>query len=98
MSSSQQSLLSLVSAFRMSELQSLLMFAGKSKAGKKTELQARAAQLVKLNTSDINIKIQELSNNMYRQDIVDSILISNCGLSVQVSRRWSQHQLQLQLQ
>ena len=30
---------SMVSAFRMSELQSLMSFAGKSKAGKKSELQ-----------------------------------------------------------
>ena len=30
---------SMVSAFRMSELQSLMSFAGKSKAGKKSDLQ-----------------------------------------------------------
>ena len=32
---------SMVSAFRMSELQSLMSFAGKSKAGKKSDLQVR---------------------------------------------------------
>ena len=57
---------SLVSAFRMSELQALLAFAGKSKAGKKSELQARAMKLVNKNLSDVNMKIQELSNSMYR--------------------------------
>jgi len=55
---------SMVSAFRMSELQALMVFAGKSKAGKKSDLQSRALGLVKLNSSDINLKIQDLSKNM----------------------------------
>jgi len=55
---------SMVSAFRMSELQALMVFAGKSKAGKKSDLQSRALALVKLNSSDINLKIQDLSKNM----------------------------------
>jgi len=59
---------SMVSAFRMSELQALMVFAGKSKAGKKSDLQSRALALVKLNSSDINLKIQDLSKNMYRTD------------------------------
>jgi len=50
----------------MSELQCLMVFAGRSKAGRKTDLQARAADLVRLNSSDINLKIKELSKNMYR--------------------------------
>jgi hypothetical protein len=57
---------SMVQAFRMSELQCLMVFAGRSKAGRKTDLQARAADLVRLNSSDINLKIKELSKNMYR--------------------------------
>jgi len=56
---------SMVSSFRMAELQSLMVFAGKSKAGKKSDLQSRAVDLVKLNSSDINLKIIELSKSMY---------------------------------
>jgi len=59
-------LCNMVLAFRMSELQSLMVFSGRSKAGKKTDLQARAIELVHINSSDINIKIKELSTNMYR--------------------------------
>ena len=38
--SENEKLQNMVLAFRMSELQSLMVFAGKSKAGKKTDLQA----------------------------------------------------------
>jgi len=57
---------SMVQTFRMSELQSLMIFAGRSKAGRKSDLQARAVELVRLNSSDINLKIKELSSSMYR--------------------------------
>jgi len=56
----------MVLAFRMSELQCLMVFAGKSKAGRKTDLQDRAVELVKLDSTDINLKIKELSNSMYK--------------------------------
>jgi hypothetical protein len=69
----------MVRAFRMSELQTLMAFAGRSKAGRKTELQvcfghssvisprqARAEDLCELNTNDINLKIKELSAAMYK--------------------------------
>lgn len=56
----------MVDAFRMSELQNLMIFAGRSKAGRKTDLQARAKELVRLNSSDINIKIKELTSTMYK--------------------------------
>jgi len=56
---------SMVHAFRMSELQSLMVFAGRSKTGRKQELLERAERLVKLNSADINLKIKNLSAAMY---------------------------------
>jgi len=56
----------MVKAFRMLELQNLMVFAGRSKAGRKNELQARALELVQLKSSDINLKIKELSLSMYK--------------------------------
>eukprot|EP00092_Neocalanus_flemingeri_P000443 GFUD01000472.1.p1 GENE.GFUD01000472.1~~GFUD01000472.1.p1 ORF type:complete len:513 (-),score=171.21 GFUD01000472.1:902-2377(-) len=61
-----EKLRNMVLAFRMSELQSLMVFSGKSKAGKKTDLQTRAVELVRIDSSDINIKIKDLSNSMYK--------------------------------
>jgi len=57
---------SMVLAFRMNELQTLMVYAGRSKTGKKTDLQNRAIELVRLNSPDINSKIRELSNQMYK--------------------------------
>jgi len=56
----------MVLAFRMSELQTLMVFAGRSKTGRKQDLQAKAVELCKLNANDINIKIKELNSSMYR--------------------------------
>jgi hypothetical protein len=56
----------MVHAFRMSELQTLMVFAGRSKTGKKVDLLERAERLVKLNSPDINLKIKELSAAMYK--------------------------------
>ena len=47
--------------------QTLLQFAGKNRAGRKTELQQRAVDLVKLNSKEVQVKIKELSTLMYRQ-------------------------------
>lgn len=58
--------INMVRAFRMSELQTLMAFAGRSKTGRKTDLQERAEGLCKLNTNDINLKIKELSAAMYK--------------------------------
>jgi len=71
---------SMVQTFRMSELQSLMVFAGRSKAGRKSDLQARAVELVRLNSSDINLKIKELSSSMYRSlGSSSSATTSNAG-------------------
>jgi len=56
----------MVLAFRMSELQTLMVFAGRSKTGRKQDLQTKAVELCKLNANDINIKIKELNSSMYR--------------------------------
>lgn len=57
---------SMVLAFRMNELQTLMVYAGRSKTGKKTDLQTRAVELCKINSPDINSKIRELSNQMLK--------------------------------
>jgi len=56
----------MVHAFRMSELQTLMIFAGRSKTGRKVDLVERAVKLVELNSPDINLKIKELSAAMYK--------------------------------
>ncbi|KAJ1530595.1 hypothetical protein ONE63_005477 [Megalurothrips usitatus] len=68
-------------SFRVSELQMLLGFAGRNKSGRKSELQARAIELLRLRSEPVYMKIRELfktiqesmgegesgSVNMYRQ-------------------------------
>lgn len=44
----------------MSELQMLLGFAGRNKSGRKTELQARALDLLRLGSEPVYMKIREL--------------------------------------
>jgi len=65
MSDQQEKLQQQVYGFRISELQQLMVFAGRSKAGRKIDLRSRALELVKLNSSDISLKIKELSDAMY---------------------------------
>lgn len=47
-------------AYRVTELQALLGFAGKNKTGRKNELQARCLELVKGKSPPIVMKIREL--------------------------------------
>ncbi|XP_013785211.2 E3 SUMO-protein ligase PIAS2-like isoform X2 [Limulus polyphemus] len=51
--------------FRLSELQVLLGFAGRNKSGKKSELQARALELLNLNSVPVQMKIRELQKLRY---------------------------------
>jgi hypothetical protein len=46
--------------FRVSELQMLLGFAGCNKSGKKTELQARAVELLQSRSTPVRKKIKDL--------------------------------------
>ncbi|CAL8069411.1 unnamed protein product [Orchesella dallaii] len=50
----------MVMSFRVTELQTLLGFAGKNKTGRKNELQARCLDLVKSKSPQITMKIKEL--------------------------------------
>lgn len=50
----------MVMTFRVSELQMLLGFAGRNKSGRKTELQTRALELLRLKSTPIQMKIREL--------------------------------------
>ncbi|KAF4531241.1 hypothetical protein B566_EDAN018358 [Ephemera danica] len=50
----------MVMTFRVSELQMLLGFAGRNKTGRKTDLQARALELIRIRSSTIPNKIREL--------------------------------------
>merc|ERR1712088_283239 len=58
---------SMVLSFRLLELQDLLLFAGKSKLGKKSELQNRALELITKSDKKLFNKIRDLSNAMYKQ-------------------------------
>ncbi|CAB4067120.1 PIAS1 [Lepeophtheirus salmonis] len=59
----------MVMNFRLSELQALMAYAGKSKSGRKSDLQIRALNLIRLNSNDIKMKIRELNNEMPRPGI-----------------------------
>ncbi|XP_055932610.1 E3 SUMO-protein ligase PIAS2-like [Argiope bruennichi] len=56
--------------FRVSDLQVLLGFAGRNKTGKKQELQARALDLLKLNSPAVNMKVRELHNRRYHHQLM----------------------------
>lgn len=47
-------------SFRVSELHMLLGFAGRNKSGRKTELQQRALELLRVRSHPIHQKIREL--------------------------------------
>jgi len=59
-SQEQNALREMIAAFRVSELQLLLGFAGRNKYGKKEELLARALELAKIRSSPLQNKIREL--------------------------------------
>ncbi|KAJ8673121.1 hypothetical protein QAD02_004383 [Eretmocerus hayati] len=50
----------MVLSFRVSELQTLLGFAGRNKSGRKNELQTRALELLRLRSHPVQVKIREL--------------------------------------
>ena len=62
----------MVAAFRVSELQMLLQFANKNKSGKKTELQARAMDLLRravhAHNGDVLARIRQLHRQRYASD------------------------------
>jgi len=62
----------MVMNFRVSELTMLLSFAGRSRSGRKTELQLRSLELIKMRSSTINAKIRELYRSIQQQTMVGS--------------------------
>ena len=57
----------MVMSFRVSELTMLLSFAGRSRSGRKTELQSRAIELTRLRSAPINAKVKELYRSIQQQ-------------------------------
>nr|CAD7401486.1 unnamed protein product [Timema poppensis] len=50
----------MILSFSVSQLQALLDYAGRNKSGRKTELQSRAVDLLKLHSTPVNMKIKAL--------------------------------------
>jgi len=69
MAESTELLKNMVMNFRVSELTMLLSFAGRSRSGRKTELQLRSLELIKLRSSPINAKIRELYRSIQQQTV-----------------------------
>lgn len=67
MSSSDSELSKMIRAFRVSDLQSLLTYAGRNKGGKKYDLQNRALDLIKLRSAAVDMKIRELHHSRFNQ-------------------------------
>lgn len=61
-----EALKSMVMSFRVSELQMLLGFAGRNKSGRKTELQARAVELLRLRSTPVEMKIKDLYKTIHQ--------------------------------
>jgi hypothetical protein len=55
----------MIISFRNSELQTLLAFSGRSKAGRKQELLTRALSLLKNCSPQVQLKIQVISDLRY---------------------------------
>ncbi|XP_018906959.1 E3 SUMO-protein ligase PIAS2 isoform X2 [Bemisia tabaci] len=65
---------SMLMSFRVSELQMLLGYAGGNKTGRKTELQARAIELLKTRSTPVLLKIRELYKSI-QQGIANGTVI-----------------------
>nr|CAD7607924.1 unnamed protein product [Timema genevievae] len=70
------SLKNMVLSFRVSELQMLLGFAGRNKSGRKTELQARAVELLRLRSTPVQMKIKELYKTIQQGNPTEALTIS----------------------
>jgi len=76
--SSNDELKNMLLAFRVSELQMLLGFAGQNKTGRKTELQARAIELLKNKSvphlSQVHAKIRELYKSIQQSTVMGGVV------------------------
>nr|CAD7260344.1 unnamed protein product [Timema shepardi] len=75
------SLKNMVLSFRVSELQMLLGFAGRNKSGRKTELQARAVELLRLRSTPVQMKIKELYKIIQQGNTIGALTISAASSS-----------------
>ncbi|KAG8184562.1 hypothetical protein JTE90_007678 [Oedothorax gibbosus] len=67
MSTSEVELAKMVRGFRVADLQSLLLYAGRNKNGKKPDLQAKALDLIRLRSAAIDMKIREIHMQKFSQ-------------------------------
>ncbi|CAG9863162.1 unnamed protein product [Phyllotreta striolata] len=62
-------------AFRVSELQMLLGFAGRNKSGRKTELQQRALELLRVRSNPIQQKIRDLYKTIQQSGALTGVQV-----------------------
>ncbi|KAF7988687.1 hypothetical protein HCN44_001260 [Aphidius gifuensis] len=65
--------------FRVSELQTLLGFAGRNKSGRKNELQQRALELLRLNSKPVGVKIRDLYKTIQADQLVSHQMYGQSG-------------------
>ncbi|XP_072395892.1 E3 SUMO-protein ligase PIAS2-like isoform X2 [Diabrotica undecimpunctata] len=63
----------MLATFRVSELQMLLGFAGRNKSGRKTELQQRALDLLKVRSHPIHQKIRDLYKTIQQNGVLTGV-------------------------
>ncbi|CAG9839813.1 unnamed protein product [Diabrotica balteata] len=73
MSDSTIDLRTMLATFRVSELQMLLGFAGRNKSGRKTELQQRALDLLKVRSHPIHQKIRDLYKTIQQNGVLTGV-------------------------
>jgi len=83
----QEALRNMILTFRVSELQTLLGFAGKHQSGKKTELQDRALELLNLNSAPIQKRIRDIF--LSSQEEQNSSMLPNAN-ALQYSAAYAQ--------
>ncbi|XP_053984379.1 E3 SUMO-protein ligase PIAS2 isoform X2 [Hylaeus anthracinus] len=69
----------MVLSFRVSELQMLLGFAGRNKSGRKTELQTRALELLRLRSHPVQLKIRELYKSIQADQLAAHQMYGQTG-------------------
>ncbi|XP_031831683.1 E3 SUMO-protein ligase Su(var)2-10 isoform X1 [Nomia melanderi] len=69
----------MVLSFRVSELQMLLGFAGRNKSGRKTELQTRALELLRLRSHPVQLKIRELYKTIQADQLATHQMYGQTG-------------------
>ncbi|XP_066594390.1 E3 SUMO-protein ligase PIAS1 [Prorops nasuta] len=73
----------MVLSFRVSELQMLLGFAGRNKSGRKTELQTRALELLRIRSHPVQLKIRELYKTIQADQLAAHQMYGQTGGSTE---------------